>query len=398
MKSNKSIDELDALIDEIIVDAYGDDEQSWAFRQAFEDELTLTKKAFVIGEPVIVLAFDYEHERRGVTARCRREDGTEYQVAACDLFFPRGTTAARYVAAYRRWLGTDPSPPVKVPTKRKPQKATNEDLDLTHDLELIALAVKGNAISCRIPGKGQVTLRSTRSWDVVPGELITVTPRKKWRYAGHPYLSGEIKGWRFDVAALNLTPLTLEDEGMWLPNEEYWGEPDKPLEGWEKQIITRGPRPAYEMEQVIPGEDPDDPDTDPILESVELKEAGDYGEARRTLMNLLVADLRCLDAHAHLGNLAFDHQVEKAIRHYEVGVHIGELSLGENFEGLLPWGHINNRPFLRCLNGYGLCLWRLGRIKEAGDVFTHMLWLNPTDNQGVRFLINDMRNGKAWHE
>ncbi|MBP1732814.1 MAG: hypothetical protein H6Q55_3243 [Deltaproteobacteria bacterium] len=398
MKSNKSIDELDALIDEIIVDAYGDDEQSWAFRQAFEDELTLTKKAFVIGEPVIVLAFDYEHERRGVTARCRREDGTEYQVAACDLFFPRGTTAARYVAAYRRWLGTDPSPPVKVPTKRKPQKATNEDLDLTHDLELIALAVKGNAISCRIPGKGQVTLRSTRSWDVVPGELITVTPRKKWRYAGHPYLSGEIKGWRFDVAALNLTPLTLEDEGMWLPNEEYWGEPDKPLEGWEKQIITRGPRPAYEMEQVIPGEDPDDPDTDPILESVELKEAGDYGEARRTLMNLLVADLRCLDAHAHLGNLAFDHQVEKAIRHYEVGVHIGELSLGENFDGLLPWGHINNRPFLRCLNGYGLCLWRLGRIKEAGDVFTRMLWLNPTDNQGVRFLINDVRNGKAWHE
>jgi len=45
MKSNKSIDELDALIDEIIVDAYGDDEQSWAFRQAFEDELTLTKKS-----------------------------------------------------------------------------------------------------------------------------------------------------------------------------------------------------------------------------------------------------------------------------------------------------------------------------------------------------------------
>ena len=398
MKKRKNNDELDALIDEIIVDAYGDDEQSWAFRQVFEDELALPKEAFVIGEPVTVLAFDYENERRGVTARLRREDGTEYQVAACDLFFPRSTTAARYVAAYRRWLGTDPSPPVKVPTKRKPQKATNEDLDLTHDLELIALAVKGNAISCRIPGKGQVTLRSTRSWDVVPGELITVTPRKKWRYAGHPYLSGEIKGWRFDVAALNLTPLTLEDEGMWLPNEEYWGEPDKPLEGWEKQIITRGPRPAYEMEQVIPGEDPDDPDTDPILESVELKEAGDYGEARRTLMNLLVADLRCLDAHAHLGNLAFDHQVEKAIRHYEVGVHIGELSLGENFDGLLPWGHINNRPFLRCLNGYGLCLWRLGRIKEAGDVFTRMLWLNPTDNQGVRFLINDVRNGKAWHE
>ncbi len=398
MKSRKTNDELDALIDEIIVDAYGDDEQSWAFRQVLEDELDLPKEAFVIGEPVTVLALEYENERRGVTARCRREGGSDYQVAACDLYFPRGTTAARYVAAYRTWLGIDPYPPVKVPTKHKPQKAMDEDLDLTHDSELIALAVKGNAISCRIPGKGHVTLRSTRSWDVVSGELITVTPRKKWRYAGHPYLSGEIKSWRLDVAALNLTPLKLEDEGMWLPNEEYWGEPDKPLEDWEKQIIKRGPRPAYEMEQVIPGEDPDDPDTDPILESVELKEAGDYGEARRTLMNLLLADLRCLDAHAHLGNLAFDHEPEKAIRHYEVGVRIGELSIGETFEGLLPWGHINNRPFLRCLNGYGLCLWRLGRFNEADEVFTRILWLNPTDNQGVRFLIDDVRKGEAWHE
>ena len=148
------------------------------------------------------------------------------------------------------------------------------------------------------------------------------------------------------------------------------------------------------MEQIIPG----DPDTDPILEAVEAKEAGEYGEARRTLMNLLVADLRCLDAHAHLGNFAFDHDLEKAIRHYEVGVRIGELSLGENFEGLLPWGHINNRPFLRCLNGYSLCLWRLGRIKEADEVFTRMLWLNPTDNQGVRGLIDDVRKGEAWYD
>jgi hypothetical protein len=71
MKNKKNNDELDALIDEIIVDAYGDDEQLWAFRQVFEDELTLPKEAFVIGEAVTVLAFEYEHERRGVTARYR---------------------------------------------------------------------------------------------------------------------------------------------------------------------------------------------------------------------------------------------------------------------------------------------------------------------------------------
>ena len=87
-----------------------------------------------------------------------------------------------------------------------------------------------------------------------------------------------------------------------------------------------------------------------------------------------------------------------AIRHYEVGVRIGELSLGEGFDGLLPWGWIDNRPFLRCMHGFGLCLWRLGRFQEADRIFDRMLWLNPSDNQGVRFLINDVRARVAWEK
>ena len=66
---------LDALIYEIIVDANGEDEQLWAFRQAFEDAFSLPADGFVIGEPVAVLAFDYDgNKRRGLIARCRRED------------------------------------------------------------------------------------------------------------------------------------------------------------------------------------------------------------------------------------------------------------------------------------------------------------------------------------
>jgi tetratricopeptide (TPR) repeat protein len=113
-------------------------------------------------------------------------------------------------------------------------------------------------------------------------------------------------------------------------------------------------------------------------------------------MNLCRADLRCLDAHAHLGNLEFDHRTEKAIRHYEAGVRVGELSLGSTFEGLLPWGWIDNRPFLRCLHGYGLCLWRLRKFKQAADVFERMLWLNPSDNQGARFAVDKARARMEW--
>ena len=65
---------------------------------------------------------------------------------------------------------------------------------------------------------------------------------------------------------------------------------------------------------------------------------------------------------------------------------------------MLLWGHIDNRPFLRCMHGYGLCLWRLGRYDEAWRVFEKMLWLNPSDNQGVRFLVDEVRAGMAWEE
>ena len=65
---------------------------------------------------------------------------------------------------------------------------------------------------------------------------------------------------------------------------------------------------------------------------------------------------------------------------------------------MLPWGHIDNRPFRRCMHGFGLCLWHLGRFDEAERVFDRMLWLNPSDNQGVRFLIDEVKAKTAWED
>ena len=283
--------------------------------------------------------------------------------------------------------------------RKRQHKATADDLDLSKSVELVALAVKERAARCRLLGSDRgITLRASRLWDMVPGAIVTVKPRKQWRYAGHPYLSGEIQTIRIDVEALDLVPLGLEGMGMWDPKEEYWGEEGEPIEEWAKPIIARGPRPMFEMEQVLPGDDPDDPFNDPITRSNDLKDAGERAEAVKILMELCQADLRCLDAHSHLGNVVFDHRPQDAIRHYEVGLRIGELSLEDDFNGVLPWGHIDNRPFLRCMHGYGLCLWRLGRFNEAERVFHRMLWLNPSDNQGVRFLIDEVNAKTAWED
>ena len=264
-------------------------------------------------------------------------------------------------------------------------------------VELVVLAVKERSARCRpLASHEAVTLRAPRLWDVVPGEILTVRVRETGRSGRTQSLRGEIVETRLDVPALGLTPLRLAPMGTWDPAEEYWGEDGDPIEAWAREILARGPRPEFEMEQVLPGADPDDPDTDPIIESNERKEAGDLAGARRLLMALLEADLRCLDAHAHLGNLWFDGSAAEALRHYEVGVRIGDLSLSDAFMPVLRWACIDNRPFLRCLHSYGLCLWRLGRWDEAAHVFERMLWLNPSDNQGIRALLPAVHARQRW--
>lgn len=257
-------------------------------------------------------------------------------------------------------------------------------MDPALPLELAVLAVRGSTVRCFILGtRREITLRSPDHWKAVPGEIARVRPHKVWSYARHPYVSGTIEATRLDVAALRLTPLKLEPFGLWDPEAYEWGDED-----WESAIQARDPWPCYEMEQVLPGTDPADPDDDPILEAVETRDPD-------ILMDLLEADLRCLDAHAHLGNFMFD-LPHVAVRHYEAGLRIGELSLGPSFDGILSWGMVDNRPFLRCLHGYGLCLWRLARFDEAAGVFERMLRLNPCDNQGARFLIDDVRDRREW--
>jgi hypothetical protein len=177
----------EALLDEILTDAHGDDEQLWAIRQAFEDNVKVPTDAFVIGEPVKLVAIDYDgNTRRGLTARCRRQDGGEHVVAASEVVLPDGSVGALHVAAYRKWLGLDPAlPRPQAPHRRaRRHKAHEEDLELSASIELIVLAPKERAARCRVLGtEREITLRSRNVWNMVPGETVTVRAQKQWRYA-----------------------------------------------------------------------------------------------------------------------------------------------------------------------------------------------------------------------
>ena len=102
--------DLEALIVEITVDCYGEEEELTGFLAYLEDALERPVEATVVGVPVTIVGVDCPAGAlRGLVARCRR-DGAEYEVSLLDVMLPRGSELARVLAAYRCWAGVDPWP------------------------------------------------------------------------------------------------------------------------------------------------------------------------------------------------------------------------------------------------------------------------------------------------
>ncbi len=103
-------DGIDELIGEIIVDAYGDHEQLWAFRQAFQDNARFPFRGRVVGVEVDVSAVDFDgNERHGLIAVCGRANG-RHTVSLIDVapIGPLPLETRQLLDAYRRWSGAAP--------------------------------------------------------------------------------------------------------------------------------------------------------------------------------------------------------------------------------------------------------------------------------------------------
>lgn len=393
--------EVDAFLDDLLVDAHDEVVQLTALEQEMSDALQSAVEVYVLGELMSLVGVSFDgNVRRGLVARCRRDDGREHRISLLDVAVPLQSEIHRYLAAYCRWCGVTPlavEPSSAVVGKKRVAKARPDDIDLTRRVELVVLRVKERAARCRLPTSPRIiTLRASDCWRCVPGQLVTVDPNKYWTHSGHPYLSGKISSWRMDAPALQLQPLELYQIGIGESarsiTAEHGGMND------ERATAEVGTRAVFEMQQILPGHDPDDLEIDPIIEANEFREVEEFEEARSLLAGLLETDLRCLDAHAHLGSMSFDRELDRALQHFEAGVRIGELSLDDSFNGLLPWFRLDNRPFLRCLNGYCLCLWRSERWEEAQRNFEMLLELDPEDALDAGSSLHLVVAHENWSE
>src|SRR6202011_5385620 len=115
----------------------------------------------------------------------------------------------------------------------------------------------------------------------------------------------------------------LRPMGMWDPADQYWGEEGTDIDTRYREIIAAGPRPEFEMEQVMPGVGDDDWDLDPITDAGDLHAAGYRHQAKEILEGLIARDERCIDAWVHLANFAFrDKGPKAALEFYDEAVSI----------------------------------------------------------------------------
>jgi len=93
---------LDRLIEDAIVDAYGEDEQRIGFLTMLEDNLALPFETVVLGVPVVVEKIDLS-EAEEIVAICRRERSRQ-AVPILELPLPSPSPrGSEWIAAYRRW-------------------------------------------------------------------------------------------------------------------------------------------------------------------------------------------------------------------------------------------------------------------------------------------------------
>jgi hypothetical protein len=132
-----------------------------------------------------------------------------------------------------------------------------------------------------------------------------------------------------------------------------------------------------------------------LLDAQDALDARDYAEADELMQRVLALDLRHLDAHAMLGERHLRSWPTLAIHHFELGVAIGSLTVGKDFDGVLPWRFVENRPFLRCLQGLSRALLRCDRREASAAALRRLLALDPADPLGAGATLAAIATGKT---
>jgi tetratricopeptide (TPR) repeat protein len=125
-------------------------------------------------------------------------------------------------------------------------------------------------------------------------------------------------------------------------------------------------------------------------EGVELLDFDDL-EAERIFKNIISKHPYYIDAYNHL-SIAFRNQNKtfESLLTAEKSYNLGKECFPKEFNfktDKIIWSVLNNRPFLRACQTYGLECQYHKDYSKAIEIYKENLNLNKSDNQGIRYLL-----------
>lgn len=141
---------------------------------------------------------------------------------------------------------------------------------------------------------------------------------------------------------------------------------------------------------------------DPLLDEFEdlldVYQSGEMGDIHyiAELNHLIRLEPDFIDLHAHLSfSFLQQDKPQKALDAALAGLTVGNRLIPDSFTGIIEWSHVQNRPYLRAMQGAMLAYVRLRRHKDVVILIDKMLAYNPNDNQGCRYLLGSevLRSG-----
>jgi hypothetical protein len=93
---------LEVLIEEAVIDAYGEDEQKVGLLTMMQEHLALPFSVSILGVEAVAEKVDMTHDGR-IVAVCQR-DGMKQRIEILDLPLPKpAPVGAEWIAAYSYW-------------------------------------------------------------------------------------------------------------------------------------------------------------------------------------------------------------------------------------------------------------------------------------------------------
>jgi tetratricopeptide (TPR) repeat protein len=133
------------------------------------------------------------------------------------------------------------------------------------------------------------------------------------------------------------------------------------------------------------------PFDDQLQASLRFMERGEYGQAEKILRSITDSCSEHMSALNNLGVvLDYQQRSEDALRIWKHAVEVGLRCFPPDFafgRHRVEWYLAENRRFLSSYHGLGLAYFKKNDFSKAFAVFNNILLLNPSDNQGVRYLL-----------